>query len=186
MQQDNNDYGKFSTQENQFDSVELRVGHIVKGIVTNRQKDMYFIQLDKKTCYLPVSEVSWTSGKSPLKLKDEIEAVVVKILDDGNVMLSVKRLQEDPWKIVLNRLYVGMKTKGKILRVMPFGLVIDLGDSITALLHKKTIGFEKDANFFDYILLGNELEVEISEINIEAKKVYLKCDTFIQQYPKHN
>ena len=139
-----------------------------------------------KECYLPVSEVSWTNKKLQLKEKDEIKAVVVKIQENGSVMLSIKRLLEDPWKNVHEKLRVGQKIDGIIQHVLQFGLAIDIGNSITALLHKKTIGFDKDINFFDYILLGNKLEVEIMEIDAEARKVYLKCDNFLEQYPKRN
>ena len=92
---------------------ELKVGHVVKGIIKGIGKNMIRVHLGSKVCYLPTSEVSWTSKKNPFKDKDEIEAVVVKIQEDGFVMLSVKRLQEDPWE-VLKRFQVGMKVKGKI------------------------------------------------------------------------
>ena len=168
------------------DNVELQVGHIVKGIVDGGDKKMIRVLLGSKVCFLPVSEVSWNHKKTQLKEKDDIEAVVVKIQDDGNVMLSIKRLQDDPWKNVHEKLRVGQKIDGIIQHVLQFGLAIDIGNSITALLHKKTIGFDKDINFFDYILLGNKLEVEIMEIDAEARKVYLKCDNFLEQYPKRN
>ena len=168
------------------DNVELQVGHIVKGIVDGGEKKLIRVLLGSKVCFLPVSEVSWTSNKCQIKEKDEIEVVVVKIQENGSVMLSIKRLQDDPWKKVQDIFYVGMKVKGSIQRVLEFGLSIDIGNSITALLHKKTIGFEKGTNFFDYILLGNMLEVEITEIDMESRKVYLKCDNFLEQYPKRN
>lgn len=168
------------------DAVELQVGHIVKGIVKSCRKKNIIVLLGAKECYLPVSEVSWTNKKLQLKEKDEIKAVVVKIQENGSVMLSIKRLLEDPWKNVHEKLRVGQKIDGIIQHVLQFGLAIDIGNSITALLHKKTIGFDKDINFFDYILLGNKLEVEIMEIDAEARKVYLKCDNFLEQYPKRN
>jgi small subunit ribosomal protein S1 len=133
---------------------------------------------------LPTSEVSWTSKKRQLKDKDEIEAVVVKIQENGFVMLSIKRLQEDPWVEVLKRFQVGMKVKGKIQLVKPFGLIVDLGDSTTALLHKTNIGIEKEINWFEHILIGNILEVEIMEIDNTSRKISLKCDSFFEQYPK--
>lgn len=170
----------------QSDGIELQVGHIVKGVVVKVDKNMIRVLLGSKVCYLPLSEISWTYNKSKLKEKDEIEAVVVKVERGEYVMLSIKRLQEDPWKSIQDRFYIGMKIKGKIMFVSQFGLVIDLGDSFTALLHKKTLGFDKDTNLFDYILLGNMLEVEISEIDTEARKVYLKCDNFLEQFPKRN
>ena len=163
---------------------ELKVGHVVKGIIKGIGKNMIRVHLGSKVCYLPTSEVSWTSKNISLKDKDEIEAVVVKIQEDGFVMLSVKRLQEDPWKEVLNRYQVGMKVKGKIQLVKSFGLIIDLGNSITALLHKNNVGVDKDINWFDYILIGNILEVEITEIDINSRKIGLKCDSFFEQYPK--
>ena len=186
MQQDNNIYAQTIDSTGLSDTVELQIGHIVKGVVKSCHKDFIVVLLGTKVCYLPVSEVSWINKKKLLKEKDEIEAVVVKIQENGSVMLSIKRLQDDPWKNVQGKLHVGMKIKGIIQHVFQFGLAIDIGNSITALLHKKTIGFEKDTNFFDYILLGNKLEVEIMEIDTEARKVYLKCDNFLEQYPKRN
>ena len=175
-----------NTVDNQTAKVELQVGHIVKGVVYKVDVNLIHVLIGTKVCCLPISEISWSNKRSQLKEKDEIEDVVVKIDDDGLVMLSVKRLQEDPWKNVQEKLSVGMKVKGNIQRVLQMGLAIDLGDSITALLHRKTIGFAKDTNFFDYILLGNTLEVEISKIDNESRKIYLKCDSFLEQYPKRN
>lgn len=184
MEQDNYIYGLAAEEVGLSDTVELQVGHIVKGVVKSCSKKIIIILLGNKECYLPVSEVSWTNKKLLLKEKDEIEAVVVKIQENGSVMLSIKRLQEDPWKSVHEKLHVGQKVDGIIQHVWQSGLAIDIGNSITALLHKNTIGFDKDTNFFDYILLGNKLEVEIAKIDIEVRKVYLKCDNFLEQYPK--
>ena len=165
---------------------EIKVGHIVKGIISDIDENIIRVLVGSRVFCLPVTEVSWTSNKTQLKEKDEIEAVVVKIEPDGLVMLSIKRLQEDPWIKVKDHFFVGMKLKGKIQRVLQFGLSVEIGDSITALLHRKTIGFEKGTNFFDYILIGNILEVEISEIDMQSRKIYLKCDSFLEQYPKRN
>lgn len=190
MNSTNNNQADLSTIENTVDNqttnIELQVGHIVKGVVCQTDNRLIRVLIGSKVCFLPVSEVSWTSNKCQIKEKDEIKAVVVKIQENGSVMLSIKRLQDDPWKNVQDKLHVGMKVKGSIQRVLEFGLSIDIGNSITALLHKKTIGFEKDTNFFDYILLGNKLEVEIAEIDMVSRKVYLKCDNFLEQYPKRN
>ena len=190
MNSTNNNQADLSTIENAVDNqttnIELQVGHIVKGVVYKVDNNLIRVFIGSKVCCLPLSEISWSNKTNLLKEKDELEAVVVKIEQDGLVMLSVKRLQEDPWKKVREKYYVGMKVKGKIQRVLQMGLAIDLGDSITALLHRKTIGFAKDTNFFDYILLGNVLEVEISEIDNESRKIYLKCDSFLEQYPKCN
>ena len=168
------------------DDVELEVGHIVKGIVESVDKKMIRVLLGSKVCFLPLSEVSWTNRKSKIQEKDEIEAVVVRIQDDSNVLLSIKRMQEDPWKKIHEKFHVGMNIQGKIQHVQKYGLIIDLGDSITTLLHYKTVGLEKNVNWFDYILIGNDLEVEISEIDLESRKMYVKCDTFLDQYPKRN
>ena len=175
-----------NTVDNQTTNIELQVGHIVKGVVCQIDNRLIHVRIGSKVCCLPMSEISWSNKTNLLKEKDEIEAVVVKIEQDGLVMLSIKRLQEDPWKKVREKYCAGMKVKGKIQRVLQMGLAIDLGDSITALLHRKTIGFAKDTNFFDYILLGNVLEVEISEIDNESRKIFLKCDSFLEQYPKRN
>ena len=168
------------------DDVELEVGHIVKGIVESVDKKMIRVLLGSKVCFLPLSEVSWTNRKSKIQEKDEIEAVVVRIQDDSNVLLSIKRMHEDPWKKIQEKFYVGMNIQGKIQHVQKYGLIVDLGDSITTLLHYKTVGLEKNVNWFDYILIGDDLEVEISEIDLESRKMYVKCDTFLDQYPKRN
>jgi ribosomal protein S1 len=171
---------------NPDDMVELKVGHIIKGIVEGVDKKLIRVLLGSKMCYLPVSEISWTGKKSRINEKDEIEAVVVKIQEDANVLLSIKRMLDDPWEKVQERFHVGMKVQGKIQLAQQYGLIIDLGDSITTLLHYKTVGLEKDVNWFDYILIGNVLEVEIYEIDLKSRKVYVKCDNFLNQYPKRN
>ena len=52
------------------DMEELKVGHVVKGIIKGIGKNMIRVHLGSKVCYLPTSEVSWTSKKNPQPISD--------------------------------------------------------------------------------------------------------------------
>ena len=83
----------------------LQIGHIVKGTInaTPKQylKEFLLVTVGKKTCFLPISETSNTQSNK-LKPGQQIKAVIIKISDEKDVMLSVKRL--NPNKLDLSGL----------------------------------------------------------------------------------
>ncbi len=79
--------------------IQIHIGDIVKGRVKTLTKNYALIELGELIAILPSIEYSWNKDcniKSVLSVGDVITAVVI-IIDSDKVVVSVKRLNKNPW-----------------------------------------------------------------------------------------
>ena len=84
-----------------------------------------------------------TWGDKPrcnVKMNEDVEAVVVKI-EDGQVMLSTKRLENNPWNSVKSRYKVGSQLKVSVVNITDIGAFVELEPGLRGLIHKKQLSF---------------------------------------------
>jgi len=86
-----------------------------------------------------ISEISWEKVSDPnimFKVGDELEVQVIGVdLKAGKLNLSIKRLANDPWKEVEKKYAVGTKHKGEVIRVVPYGVLVNFDKGIDGLIH---------------------------------------------------
>lgn len=156
-----------------MEKVQLRIGDIVKGIVKDTHKTLAHISLGDGKAILPSTEYSWSKDvniKNVMKVGDEINAVVV-VLSDDDIVLSIKRLRNNPWKDVDYRYVVGQTVKGKIQKVVAFGAFIELEDGLTGLLHKSEMPTDGTTEVPSLLTEGQDVEVEIMAIEANKKRM---------------
>ena len=66
-----------------------------------------------------------------VKTGDKVKA---KIINIGS-KISLSFLQDDPWKIVGEKYKIGDKLTGKVIKVNPFGALLELDNEIHGLAH---------------------------------------------------
>lgn len=84
-----------------------------------------------------ISEIVWQRIDHPkdiLKMGDKVTAQIID-LNKSKIYLSLKRLIDDPWKMVKDKYKVGQVIQGEIHKVEPFGLMVKLDDQIHGLAH---------------------------------------------------
>lgn len=124
---------------------------------------------------MPISEYSWVRRcdvKSRLKVGDQIRTVVIAI-NNNIVMLSVKRMEIDPWKYIDERFKVGMHVKGIVKEVYSYGAFVELDSNIHGLLHKTQIANYSRDNVKNVLSQGQEIEISILSIEKENHKMSL-------------
>ncbi len=154
-------------------TVPLNIGDIVLPTITKVTKVHVEMSLGDVCAIMPASEYSWNrshSIKSDLKVGDRIQSVVIAI-KNGIVMLSVKRMKPDPWMSVEERYKIGMKVKGIVKSILPFGAFIELDGGIQGLLHRKEISKSSDVDIKTIFSEGQEVEVNIISIEKEERKI---------------
>ncbi|MBU4369534.1 S1 RNA-binding domain-containing protein [Patescibacteria group bacterium] len=116
-----------------------KVGDIVKGKISGLVDFGIFVTFDKnQEGLVHISELAWQRIDHPqdvVKIGEEIKAEIIGITDDGKISLSIRRLLKDPWSTVKKKYKIGQKVKGKILKVNPFGLFVELDKNIHGLAH---------------------------------------------------
>lgn len=156
-----------------MNKVQLQIGDIVKGIVTETCKSYAQISLGDIDAILPSTEYSWNKSvniKNVMKVDDEITAVVI-ILYDHKVVLSVKRLKDNPWKDIDTKYTIGQKVKGKVTALMSFGALVELEDGLLGLLHKSQMSNDGTATPSSLLTENQEIEVKIASIEADKKRM---------------
>ncbi len=115
-----------------------------------------------------ISELAWQRIEDPhdiIKVGDKVKAEIIGV-EGSKISLSIKKLQEDPWKKAAQRYKVGDVVKGKILKVNTFGLFVELDKEIHGLAHVSELSDKPNTDPTKVANPGDEMEFKI--ISIEA------------------
>ena len=163
--------------------VELTVGDVVKAIVKDVSKNYAILSIGDVDAILPSIEYNWNrinDLEKELHIGEDLQSVVIQITDQG-VMLSVKRLQKDPWKGSKKLYKVGLQTKGKVVKVVGIGAFIELTNGIVGLLMKEEMSLDGLSKPNEVVLVGQEIDVMISSINRNERKMFFTIKPFISK-----
>lgn len=142
-------------------------GSILKGRIVEITKDHVVVDVGLKSEGLvPIEEFS---DPSQVYLDAEIEVLLDQAEDDnGQIVLSrekAERLRQ--WEYILEYCEEGSIVKGRVLRKVKGGLMVDIG--MEAFLPGSQIDNKRIKNLDDYI--GKTYEFKILKINIDRKNV---------------
>ena len=154
----------------------LTVGDVVKGTITGVVDFGAFVNVDGIEGLIHISEISWDRVEKPadyVKVGDQIEAKIIAI-DQDRLSLSLKQTLEDPWMKEVEKFKKGDSTKGKVIRITPFGAFIQLSPSVEALVHVSELGDASENVDPEQVFKLNEnKEFTIIEIDKDSRKVSL-------------
>jgi small subunit ribosomal protein S1 len=158
----------------------IQVGSKIKGKISSITDYGLFVEVQPGVEGLVhISEVSWTDRVENLnnryKVGDEIEVFVVSLDKDNHRMsLSVKQLQDDPWKSVKGTFSVGQKISGPITNITEFGIFIQLVPGVDGLAHVSDLSWTEHIEHPSSLYKkGDVVEAVILGIDEESKKISL-------------
>lgn len=149
------------------ESSSMSPGTILKGRIVEITKDHVVVDVGLKSEGLvPMEEFS---DPSQISLGAEVEVLLDQAEDDnGQIVLSrekAERLRQ--WEYILEHCEEGSIVKGRVLRKVKGGLMVDIG--MEAFLPGSQIDNKRIKNLDDYI--GKTYEFKILKINVERKNV---------------
>jgi len=126
---------------------KLKTGQIVKGIITNVSQFGIFTSVPIEDHaidgFIHISDISWNniSDLTTLyKTGDNIEASIIGFdKETRRVKLSIKRLEEDPFKDRAKDFPIDKKVKATVLKIISSGVMLDLENEMTGLIRKDKI-----------------------------------------------
>ncbi len=152
---------KISDDEQKNKVAEHRVGEVHEGPITAITDFGAFMQFaEGLNGLIHISELAWQRVDHPsdvVKIGDVIKAEIINI-DGAKVFLSRKRLLSDPWKTAEEKYKVGQMVSGKVLKVNPFGLFVELDSEIHGLCHVSELTGEYT---LDSVKPGSTLEFRV-------------------------
>lgn len=145
---------------------ELKIGQTVEGTITGVVDFGAFVKFGELEGLVHISELAWQRIENPkdiVKVGQRVQAKVISI-DKGRVSLSIKQLQNDPWLDAVKKYQIGQLVKGKVTKVMPFGVFVELDTDIQGLAHVMELSHEAVKNPEDVLKPGEEKEFKIISI----------------------
>src|SRR5512146_2554176 len=156
----------------------LKPGEIVHGTVTNVTDFGVFVDLGGLEGLIHVSELSWGRVEHPsciLKVDQPVDALVLMISEEnGRVALSLKRIQPNPWDLLLKNYQTGDVVPATITSIMRYGAFARLREGVEGLIHISTIHLpagHKDLE--SYLSEGQSVQVRILHIEAERRRLGL-------------
>ena len=134
---------------------------------------------------LHVSEMGWTRVTHPSELVSPGEEISVKVLrvdeSTSRISLGLRQLQDDPWTDAATRFPVGQVRTGRIMRLVDFGVFIELEPGFTGLMPAAESGTDRGADLRKSFPIGSELEVVVLEVNATARRITLSRRAVAEQ-----
>ncbi len=156
----------------------LRPNEIVHGTVTNVTDFGVFVDLGGLEGLIHVSELSWGRVEHPscvLKVDQPVDALVLMISEEnGRVALSLKRLQQNPWDVLVSNYQTGDVVPATITSVMRYGAFARLREGIEGLIHISTIHLPPGRKDLDsYLSKDQVVQVRILHIDADRRRLGL-------------
>lgn len=119
-----------------------------------------------------VSEVSWANPKGPIKgfnVGDNLEAQVLAVdIENKRISLGVKQLQDNPWDEIETKYPVGKEVEGTVKAIVDFGIFVDLGEVVDALIHHSDLSWtKKNINLNDEFKVGDKVKAQVLTVDKE-------------------
>ena len=156
----------------------LGVGDTATVVVSNIEPYGVFVDLGEDLeAFLHVSEISWDKNvKHPqdyMTVDEEINVEVIEIdKEKRRLRVSLKTLLPKPMEAFSSKHRVGDVVTGTVTSLTDFGAFVRL-DGIEGLLHNQETSWDKSVNAKDLFKSGDEVEVKIIKIDVDAGKISL-------------
>ncbi|TSC66117.1 MAG: 30S ribosomal protein S1 [Candidatus Doudnabacteria bacterium Gr01-1014_77] len=162
---------------------KLKIGDIVTGTVSGIVDFGVFVKFGELEGLVHISELAWQRIEHPkdiVKVGQEVKAVVIG-LDKGRISLSMKQLEKDPWQDSVKKYQIGQVVKGKVSKIMPFGVFVELDDQIQGLAHLMELSHEEVKSAEDVLKVGDEKEFKIISIEPQEHRLGLSIKALTEK-----
>lgn len=160
----------------------LKVGLTIEGTVTTVKEYGAFIDLGGIEGMLHKSEMGFGRVAHPrdiLQPGSNVQVQIIKIEPSDQpkrpdrISLSLKALMEDPWKTTVGTMKEGGTTKGKVVRLEPFGAFVAIADGVEGLVHVSEISERRLNHPREALSVGDEVEVVVLTTDNERRRLSL-------------
>jgi small subunit ribosomal protein S1 len=147
------------------------VGTRIQGKVRNLTSFGAFVEIEPGIDGLiHISDMSWTKRvqhpSEVVKKGDTVDVVVLNIdADNKRISLGLKQAEEDPWLRIGESYPVGTPIRGRIVRMMDKGVVVDLGHDLEGFAPMSQLGHEHVVNPADVVREGQVVDADVIEVD---------------------
>ena len=156
---------------------DVEEGKVYNGVVKSLTRYGAFVDLGGVDGLVHMSELTWEKIKHPaeiLKVGQEIE-VFVKSLDreNGKISLGHKKEEDNPWAKFETEYPIGTVMAGTVASLTKFGAFVKILPGVDGLVHISEISYERVEDPAAVLKVGQEVQVKLIGVDLEAKRVSL-------------
>ena len=150
----------------------------VMGIITERVKGGFAVDIDGALAFLPGSQVDLKPIKDISPLLNKPQPMIILKMDKfrGNIVVSRRALLEESRKAdrskLLSDISEGDKLKGIIKNITDYGIFVDLG-GMDGLIHVTDLSWERVNHPSEKFKVGDEIEVIVTKYDKENNRISL-------------
>ncbi|MEG0097327.1 MAG: S1 RNA-binding domain-containing protein [Cetobacterium sp.] len=165
-----------ANQEKEF--AKLTLGEVVDATIVDVLDFGLTVKIGSVRGFIHISEIAWkkTTDLSKLFKKGEVIKAEIVELDPNkkNVKLSIKALTRNPWELAAEKFAVDTDVVGKVSKILPYGVFVEILDGVEGLVHTSDFTWnKKKININDFVKLGDEITVRITEFAPTERKLKL-------------
>lgn len=162
---------------------EVEVGKRYQGVVKSLTSYGAFVDLGGVDGMVHISELSWLRIKHPsdvVKVGDVLD-VYVKDIDTENkkISLGYKKTEDNPWEVLKRDYEIGSVVTAKVVSMTAFGAFAQIIPGVDGLIHISQISNERINKPQDVLTIGQEVQVQITDIDFAKKRVSLSMKALL-------
>ncbi|MFE8950109.1 S1 RNA-binding domain-containing protein [Streptomyces sp. NPDC007856] len=163
----------------------LHRGHLLSGTVTAIERFGVFVALDDGpdhpifpgVGFISVAELSWSRFESASDVVQVGQRVSCEFLqfDTSNLeaRLSLRATQPDPFQAFADRIAVGQQLHGRVTKLVPFGVFVQVADGIEGLVHLQELTSTPVVAPSDVVQAGDEVTIVVTAIDRQRRRLSL-------------
>ncbi len=157
---------------------KYKAGERVEGVIFNRVKGGFTVDLDGAVAFLPGSQVDIRPIRDVGPLMNVPQPFQILKMDRrrGNIVVSRRSVLEETRaekrSEIVARLEEGQVIEGVVKNITDYGAFIDLG-GIDGLLHVTDMAWRRVAHPSEIVNVGDSVKVQIIRINPETQRISL-------------
>jgi small subunit ribosomal protein S1 len=161
------------------------VGTRIQGKVRNLTSFGAFVEIEPGIDGLiHISDMSWTKRvqhpSEVVKKGDGVDVVILNIdAENKRISLGLKQAEEDPWLRIGETYPINMELRGRVVRLMDKGVVVDLGNDIEGFVPMSQLGIPNIENPGDAVKEGQAVDLKV----IEVDPIHHRIVLMVTNYP---
>src|SRR5437899_2167133 len=160
------------------------VGTRLRGKVRNLTSFGAFVEIEPGIDGLiHISDMSWTKRvqhpSEVVKKGDEVDVLILNVdAENKRISLGLKQAQEDPWLGIGETYPVGTELRGRVMRLMDKGVVVDLGSDIEGFVPMSQLGIPDIQQPGDAVKEGQAVELKVLDVLLDPGS-FVELDRFV-------
>jgi len=153
----------------------LEIGKTIKGKVKSFTDFGAFVDVGGIDGLIHITELAWKKVKHPSEILTKGQEIDVVVKDfnkeENKISLGYRKEEDSPWYKAEEKFETGRVYVGKVVRILPFGVFVNIVDGIDCLVHISQISNKRITSPSQVLSEGMEVEVAIIDVDIEKQKV---------------